>query len=501
MFGLKKEAVNKPSELDLELFDAYVKLGIRNANETAKSGLAKETMVSLLQRFADNLNEAGNPVQAGHMFALADTLSDNDLIKSLTQMDPDEAESHAAMLTTSGQLLMAQQAYEFIIGNAPHDHEIHRNLSAIKHALGQPQEAQNLMQAFYRQNPIEKAPAQTGHCAETLHIIYGFDKTKYKLSYDSDGYRRYRNGGHFMLQYLIDQNRYTVQRYTIANSNILDAPPELDPPFLLNNIADADTEYKSLKSLETFLADNSQIDALNHPTQVLATTRDHNFVRLNALDGFQFPKTMRFSTNEKTAQTTAEEIIANDFSYPLIIRETGTHTASTTELIASKRALIRYLEHVKQDSVYVIEFIENASSEGHYSKIRFFSIDGQLYPVVYHVDQVWNVHGDNRKAFMASHKWMVDQERDFLNDPISIIGESAYTRLQTLPALIGLDFFGFDCTLLDDGTILIFELNPAMRHSFTHAENFPYMRPHLQAISDAFEAMVQKRLKQARSKE
>lgn len=497
MFGRKKEAIAEPSDLDREVSAAYVALGIRQPDQTTEPGLAKETLISLLQRFADRLASTGDPKQAGQIFAFADTLSGGALIETLAQMDTDAAKSHARMLMASGRLLMAQQAYDYVTQNDPDDHGAHRNLSAILHTLGQADTAQDLMQKFYQRNPSEARPLEAGQPARKLHVVRGFDKTRYKLSPHKDGYRRFRSGGHFMLKHLVNQDAYNIQRYTVANGNIFDTPPEFDPPFILNTIADADTEHQSLTSLEAFLAAQPHIDVINHPTRVLATIRDNNYNRLNVQDGFRFPKTMRFSTIDKPAGATAKEIEDEGFSYPMIIRETGTHTASTTELIDSPAALAAYLERVKRDSVYVIEFIENASPEGHYSKIRFFCIDGQLYPVVYHVDQVWNVHGSNRKTFMAAHDWMVERERAFLQDPSSIIGESIYARLKTLPALIGLDFFGFDCTLMDDGTILIFELNPAMRHSFDHAENFPYMRPHLQAISDAFETMVDTRLERA----
>jgi hypothetical protein len=36
-------------------------------------------------------------------------------------------------------------------------------------------------------------------------------------------------------------------------------------------------------------------------------------------------------------------------------------------------------------------------------------------------------------------------------------------------------------------------MNPAMRHSFEHAQNFPYLMPHAQRITDAFQAMVTSR--------
>ncbi len=278
------------------------------------------------------------------------------------------------------------------------------------------------------------------------------------------------------------------------SDNIVQCAPEVGHDLLLNTIADADTEYRSLKSLEAYAGNHRKTSIINHPTNVLKTTRDRNYQRLNALPGIRFPRTERFPVGDKSVSAIVTDIETAGFSMPLIIRETGTHTAVTTKLVEEKAELEKYLTSVSGDSVYVIEFIENASVDGHYTKMRFFAIDGALYPVVRHVDEVWNVHGGNRKTFMNSHPWMVEKEKQFLTDPASVIGAKATATLQKLPGFIGLDFFGIDFTLLEDGTVLIFELNPAMRHSFNHAKKSPYMRPHLEAISNAFQAMVERKI-------
>ena len=59
--------------------------------------------------------------------------------------------------------------------------------------------------------------------------------------------------------------------------------------------------------------------------------------------------------------------------------------------------------------------------------------------------------------------------------------------------LVRLDFFGVDFTVTDASELLIYEMNPVMRHSFDHARLFPYLRPHLQRITAAFRDMVELR--------
>ena len=78
--------------------------------------------------------------------------------------------------------------------------------------------------------------------------------------------------------------------------------------------------------------------------------------------------------------------------------------------------------------------------------------------------------------------------------PRTVIGADAFDGLQRLHAVVALDFYGIDFCQRDDGAILIFELNPAVRHSFEHAEAFAYLRPHLETVTEAFEAMVLRRV-------
>ena len=114
--------------------------------------------------------------------------------------------------------------------------------------------------------------------------------------------------------------------------------------------------------------------------------------------------------------------------------------------------------------------------------------------MVCHIDRVWNVHGDNRKDVMLQHKWMMEEEARFASDCKGHLGADAYQALHAIHGVIGLDFFGIDFTVRPDGSILVYELNPAMRHSYKHAKNFPYLQPSLDAITQAFNRMILDRL-------
>jgi len=115
--------------------------------------------------------------------------------------------------------------------------------------------------------------------------------------------------------------------------------------------------------------------------------------------------------------------------------------------------------------------------------------------VVCHLDTVWNVHGGNRKEVMRGDAALMAEEKRFLKDWKTYVGARNADLLERVADQVGLEFFGVDFTVDEAGRVLIYELNPAMRHAFDHGKNFPYKLPYDYEVSRAFEAMVQARLR------
>jgi glutathione synthase/RimK-type ligase-like ATP-grasp enzyme len=290
-------------------------------------------------------------------------------------------------------------------------------------------------------------------------------------------------------------NRFPTHRWTIAEDNINRTGSVPDHALIVNTIADADSETRSLESLAQFRAENPQTPVINDPQKVLRTTRDGNYRNLSGIDGVTFPRTIRFSASSMAWDEAVSYVEKTGIPYPLIIRETGTHTARTTSLIGDGKELHNYFKIARGGDFYVIEYIDERLKGQYFAKKRFFCIAGKLYPVVAHIDTFWNVRGDNRNTVMRANPWMMDEERAFLSDPKGCIGEANFAALENVAKVIGLDFFGIDFTLRKNGGVLIFEANAAMRHSFDHARNFPYLKPYMETISTAFARMVADKLR------
>ena len=88
-----------------------------------------------------------------------------------------------------------------------------------------------------------------------------------------------------------------------------------------------------------------------------------------------------------------------------------------------------------------------------------------------------------------------DQGPTAVKDPLSASDPAGSVLPRAIAEATGLEFFGIDFTIDNNGKVFIYELNASMRHSFDHAKNFPYKMPYDKNTSAAFERMVLSRVR------
>lgn len=409
------------------------------------------------------------------------------------ELDDGNAEPHCNLgnvLKDNGELKQSADCFRRALDIKPDYMEAGIALSAIEESAGNSEQAQKTLWDAVARQPILTEPCK-GSTEATALLFRGVEDCRYKLS---DDFQHKMSGGHFSTTELLHQDRFTKHHFHIVGDNLDTHGGKLPRhDIMVNTIACPDREPATLKALSSFLKGRKHAPLINHPDQVLKTGRDNNFLRLNDIDGITFANTIRIETKGMTTKRIVEKIKDSGITPPMIMRRTGTQTAVSVKKLNGFDEVEAYLSETDGDEFYVIQYIDCPYREDYYRKIRLFCIDGRLYPVVCHIDKVWNVHGGNRKTMMKKNDWMQDEEKNFLSNPKAYIGDDNYRTLEGLHSIIKLDFFGMDFNLMADGSMLIFELNPAMRHSLAHAENFPYLGPTLQDISDAFARMTLER--------
>ena len=364
------------------------------------------------------------------------------------------------------------------------------SLSAIQRTINKFDEARKTLTEGVRNKPYIVNSHDTDSLPRILRLR-GIQNAYYTLGMNPNKRPTLKlSGGNFSDMHLINRKKYSIINFFVLDGNMLryDGPPEHD--LIVNSISDPDVEHQSLDTLAEYLRVNPRVPVINDPGRVLETTRDNNHRRLGQIDGIHFPKTVRITHKDIVERSRNDLIEGNEFSFPIVIRRVGTHTGLTFAKISNDADLGRYLTNLEAADFYLSEYVENLFREKYFRKLRVFFIDGVIYPVVCHIDTTWNVHGGNRREIMRNENWMMAEEKSFLSDCPGYLGRERFDILSGLNDIVGLDFFGVDFTLTGDGTILIYELNPVMRHSFEHAGHFPYLTPYMVDISAAFDRMI-----------
>lgn len=298
--------------------------------------------------------------------------------------------------------------------------------------------------------------------------------------------------GHFSIRHLLDSDRVNLYTATVSGGNLRDAQglPHFD--VFLNCLSCADLDPGGLKQIEAFVARFPDVPVINPPHRVQRTTRAENAGRLDALPGVRMPQAKLFVL--ESADETATQIEQAGLAYPVIVRHRGTQTGKTVAKADARPALVGWLSaQPPGTAVYATAYVDCRWADGFHHKTRCFFIDGTFYPVANLACDTWQVHSGDRYRVMSTTPSTQEDEKRYLRDPEAYLGPKAFAALHAIRDEIGLDFFGIDFTLDAERNVLVFEANAAMRHNFDHAENFPYTRPHLERISEAFAYMVDRR--------
>lgn len=369
--------------------------------------------------------------------------------------------------------------------------EAQRVMSTLLHRAGDLHAARRLMIEANTRDPYKGLPIQDSNkpivlCVRALHqSCYGISRDR-----TSGLLRRSLKRGHFSTRHFIDGSKYNVVNASLTG---LDLPP-VDhlprPDLIINKAACADLNPNGLEDVERLVNFFPGVPVINKPARILTTSRSGNALRLSKIDGVVFPQTLNI--RRPTDPAVALHLLKQTgMGYPLILRQAGSQTGKTMELVQSDEGVLRYiLNQELHQPLVAITYHTARDGLGRFRKQRVFFIDGEMFPVVDLRSDHWNLHSADRYRIMADDPGAQNEELRFLQSPASVLGSAHIGRLAEIDRTIGLDFLGIDFTPLQDGRLLVFEANAAMRHNYDHLERFPYRKPFLDKISAAFDRMM-----------
>ena len=230
---------------------------------------------------------------------------------------------------------------------------------------------------------------------------------------------------------------------------------------------------------------------LNTASRVLDLGRDRLPARLKGLTGVAMPPTARVSRGALAAVAEGGPVSAvlEDGRFPIIIRPVGSHAGKALERIEDAAALAAYLDQAPDGLFYVSRFVDYASPDGLFRKYRIAVFAGRPYLCHMAVSGHWMVHYLN--AGMAESAVKRAEEAQAMAGFDEGFAARHAEALSGVAERIGLDYFGLDCAEARDGSLLIFEADVAMIvHDLDPAELYPYKKPQMRKVFDAFEAFL-----------
>lgn len=401
----------------------------------------------------------------------------------------------AAQLTLRiGRHAEAKALYERALEITPENRQLLFPLSALNYYKGQQQEAEEYLKKAAQVSAFSGVYSENG--APRVLRVRGLKGIKHTLMKGRNGYHESFQRGHFSLKDLCNLRQFDTVSFAIYDGiTKAELPEDLVPELFLNTVACGDRMPGTLEILSEILKANPDVPVINHPNNILKSSRENNARRFAEIPGVIFPKTKGYAWTGDNPEGLVSRLEEDGFQYPVILRPQGTHTGSGMAKANNRSEALRYFAKAEQgEDYYVIQYHELADDRGLYNKTRVFFIDGTLYPVAHLTHNDWNVHSGDRYTVMDKNPFMQEREKLYHADIEAFFGKSILEKLSQINELMGLDFFGIDFTVTKTGELFIFEANAAMRHNFDHATAFPYTRAPLRAVSHAFNTMVLNRL-------
>jgi len=183
--------------------------------------------------------------------------------------------------------------------------------------------------------------------------------------------------------------------------------------------------------------------------------------------------------------------LLEDGNFPIIIRPLGSHAGKGLAKIDSPAAVAEYLDATPENEFNVARFVDYRGPDGLYRKCRIVLIDGQPFACHLAISENWMIHYKNAEMSESATKraeeerFMVNFDQDFgrrHKEAFRIIGER-----------IGLDYLVIDCGETPAGDLLIFEAdNLGFIHAMDPVDIFPYKKPQMHKVFDAFQEMLRK---------
>jgi hypothetical protein len=382
------------------------------------------------------------------------------------QHHPDDAQVRVNLgnlLAEDGDEASARAQFDSVLAVNPVHPQAHQGLARLLAAIGDPTAEVHWQQGFSGHAVVARPYRGMGTGEAVLLLVSA-------------------RGGNVATQRWVNDRRFAV---SAIYAEFFD-PTEPLPPhdLVVNAIGDADLCHEALDRAEAMVARSSS-PIINQPARVRRTGRAEMAHRMRHVSGVITPRIVTISRAVPPA--------AAGLRFPLLLRAPGFHTGQHFHFVPTADGWSDTVATLPGKTVLALEYLDARGPDGMARKYRVMCIDGRLYPLHLAISTDWKVHYFT--AEMATNAAFREEERRFLEDMPTVLGERAMVALAAIAATLGLDYAGIDFALAPDGSVLLFEANATMAMPSPDPDPiWDYRRTAFASAFHAVDRMVSERL-------
>jgi hypothetical protein len=292
------------------------------------------------------------------------------------------------------------------------------------------------------------------------------------------------------LEFLLEGSNIRLDMlYLLPGALLPERIPEHDLAFVA--VGESDENQILLRALEPVVRNWPRL-VLNAPERIAQLSREGTWELLRAAPGIAIPRTLRLdreSLAELASGGASIDRALGETGFPFIARPIGSHAGQGLTKLETPAAVVAYLQAQPEPEFYVARFIDYRGADGMFRKYRVALIEGRPFACHMGVSEHWMIHYLNAGMRESAAKraeearFMAEFDRDF--------ARRHARAFEALAERVGLEYFGIDCGETPEGELLIFEADVAMIvHDMDPPDLFPYKRPQMRKVFDAFRAML-----------
>jgi hypothetical protein len=291
------------------------------------------------------------------------------------------------------------------------------------------------------------------------------------------------------LEFMLEGSSIVLDMMYVVPGTVMAEPPEHDVALVA--IDESDETAPVLREISQLIKSWPR-PVVNAPDRIARLTRAGTWELLKSAPDIVMPMNARIDRAifaSVAAGDVAIESVLDCHGFPIIARPFWSQAGMGLVKLDTASSIDAYLREWADAEFYLAPFVDYSSRDGLFRKSRIAIIEGRPFVCHMAISRHWMIHYLN--ADMRNDPAKRAEEARFMANFDSDFGVRHAAAFRTIADRSGLEYLPIDCGETQDGKLLVFEVGTGMIvHSMDPPDLFPYKRPQMEKVFQAFQAML-----------